>query len=268
MVEPTARIRSVQTADEKLVRFIVGKSEMEPIAVANRKMYANPLVLALWVGLSSVFVQYMNWWPKPEEHGFMGYLSPIPAFGSLSFVFMFGIDWLNRWGFEDRSAHVLRRPDLIDIPAYYSRSPSSGFWILEYGDRFVGMIALDASLDAEADAQVELGTIKKDRTGQVKMSKGTAKIATIRHFYVDEPYRLVGMQDDLLEHALEHAFSADTKLEGVRAAESPLRRYIGDALRKHGFELEKKTERVGALRWQDSLRILNRSRWSRSSEKQ
>ncbi|KAI0651801.1 hypothetical protein C8Q79DRAFT_58762 [Trametes meyenii] len=268
MVEPTARIRPVQTADERLVRFMVGKAEMEPIAIANRKLYTNPLVLALWVGLSCIFVQYMHWWPKPEEHGFMGYFSPIPAFGAFSFVFMFGIDWLNRWDFEERSAHVLRRPDLVDIPTYYSRSPSSGFWILEYDDRFIGMIALDASLDAEADNQVERGTIKKDRTGHVKMSKGTAKVATIRHFYVDEPYRPVGMQDDLLEHALKHAFSAEAKLEGVRAAESPLRNYVGDALRKYGFELEKKTERVGALRWQDSVRILHRTRWSRPMEKQ
>lgn len=55
-------------------------------------MYANPLVLALWVGLSCVFVQYMKWWPQPEQ-GVLGYLTPIPAFGTLSIVFMFAIDW-------------------------------------------------------------------------------------------------------------------------------------------------------------------------------
>ncbi|KAL1951998.1 hypothetical protein VTO73DRAFT_1147 [Trametes versicolor] len=267
MVEPAARIRPVEVADRKLVLFAVGKAEMEPIAVANRKLYANPLVLALWVGLSCVFVQYMKWWPQPEQ-GVLGYLTPIPAFGTLSIVFMFAIDWLNRWGFDERSAHVLRRPDLIDIPTYYARSPSSGFWVLEYGDRFVGMIAVDASLDADADEQVAAGTIKKDRSGQVKMTKGTSKVATIRHFYVQEAYRAAGIQDDLLEHALNHAFAADATLRGVRATESSLRQYVGETLRKHGFELEKKAERVGTLRWQQSVRILDRSRWDSLQEKQ
>ncbi|KAI0374219.1 hypothetical protein BV20DRAFT_961323 [Pilatotrama ljubarskyi] len=261
MVEPVARIRPVEAADEKLVRFMVGKAEMEPIAIANRKLFGNPLVLALWVGLSAVFVQYMNWWPK-AEHGLLGYFAPIPAFGTLSFVFMFGIDWLNRWGFEDRSAHVLRRADLVEIPTYYARSPSSGFWILEYGDRFVGMIALDASLDAEMDEQVAPGSLKTDRSGQVKVTKGTSKVAKIRHFYVDEPYRAAALQDDLLEHALKHAFTADSQLESIRAVESPLRGYIGDALRKHGFEFEKKAERVGTLRWQETVSKLDRGRWA------
>ncbi|KAI0778135.1 hypothetical protein BD413DRAFT_507004 [Trametes elegans] len=265
MVEPVARIRPVGPADEKLVRFMVGKAEMEPIALANRRLYSNPLVLGLWVGLSGVFVQYMNWWPKPE-HSILGYLAPVPAFGTLSIAFMFAIDWLNRWGFEDRTAHVLRRPDLVDPPAYYSRSPSSGFWILEYGEKFVGMIALDASRDAVADDEVTPGSLKRDGAGQVKMSKGTAKVATIRHFYVEEHYRRAGMQDDLLEHALRHAFTSDTKLEGVRAQDSSLRGYISAALRKHGFELERKAEAVGALRWGTSIRTLTRSRWADSQK--
>ncbi|KAH9849808.1 hypothetical protein C2E23DRAFT_905612 [Lenzites betulinus] len=265
MVEPVARMRPVEAADRKLVLFAIGKAEMEPIATANRKLYSNPLVLALWIGLSSVFVEYMKWWPKPE-HGIFGYLSPIPALGAVSIAFMFAIDWLNRWGFEDRSAHVLRRTDLVDIPAYYSRSPSSGFWILEYNDRFVGMIALDASPDAEADEQVVAGSIKKDREGHVKMSKGTSKIATIRHFHVEEAYRAADMQGELLDYALKHAFAADPKLEGVRAAELSLKGYIGAALRKRGFALEKKGERIGTLRWQQSVRLLERSKWTPSQD--
>ncbi|KAI9063017.1 hypothetical protein FKP32DRAFT_1592982 [Trametes sanguinea] len=261
MVEPAAKIRPVEVSDQKRIRFVVGKAEMEPIAIANSRLYSNPLVISLWIGLSCVFVEYMNWWPKPE-HGLLGYLAPLPAFGALSVVLMFAIDWLNRWDFDDRSNHVLRRPDLVDIPAYYSRSPSSGFWILEWGDRFVGMIALDASPDAEADEQVALGSVKKDRAGQVKMTKGTSKVATIRHFHVEEPYRPAGMQDDLLSYALKHAFTADPKLEAVRAHSSPLRGYIGDSLKKHGFRLEKKGERVGALRWRNTVHILDRARWA------
>ncbi|KAI0361680.1 hypothetical protein OH77DRAFT_1417949 [Trametes cingulata] len=261
MVEPSARIRPVEVADQKLIRFMVGKAGMEPIAIANRKLYGNLLVLGLWIGLSAVFVQYMNWWPKPE-HGLLGWLAPIPAFGTLSIAFMFAIDWLNRWGFEDRSVHVLHRPDIVDIPAYYSRSPSSGFWVLEYDNRFVGMIALDASLDAEVNEQIAPGTLQKDRNGQVKMTKGTSKVATIRHLYVDEPYRKAGLQEDLLERALKHAFAADSKLETVRAAELSLQQYVSDALRKFGFEFEKKGDKIGTLRWQENVWRLERSRWT------
>ena len=49
-------------------------------------------MLALWVGLSCIFMKLANWEPKPE-HGFMGYLAPIPPFGALAIAFMFGIDW-------------------------------------------------------------------------------------------------------------------------------------------------------------------------------
>lgn len=169
---------------------------------------------------------------------------------------------LNRWGFEDRSAHVLRRPDLVDIQRYYSRSPASGFWVLQYGDRVIGHIALDASLDADSDEAVAEKTLKKDEAGKVVMPKGTSKIATIRHFYVDEEYRPAGMASDLLQFALRHAFASDTKPEAVRGTDSPLQLYISDALRTHGFKLERKAESFGALRWQNSIRVLQKSQWS------
>ena len=274
---------------------------MEPITVANKKcmsperiaepcaqrvqyvVYSHPLVLSTWIGLACAFAEYMNWWPR-ADYGIYGYLSPVPAFGSLAIVFMFGIDWyvfrsqlslmhififgrLNRWGFEDRSAHVLRRPDMVDITAYYSRSPSSGFWILQYGERFVGIIAVDASLDAESDDTVGDKTFKKDKSGKVATTKGTAKVATIRHFFVEEQYRPAGTEDDLLEFALRHAFTNDAKVEAVRAHASPLESYVSKSLHKHGFALERKTERVGALRWQNSIQILTRKRWAAAAEK-
>lgn len=37
MVEPTARIRLYEPADNKAVRFFIGKSHMEGLALANRK---------------------------------------------------------------------------------------------------------------------------------------------------------------------------------------------------------------------------------------
>ena len=261
-------------------------------------MYVNPLVLALWVVLSCVWVELASWRPDPTQ-GVLGYLKPVPAFGTLSIVFMFAIDWcvclnylalravptraplslrLNRWGFEERSLHVLRRPDLVDMPAYYSRSPASGFWILEYGDRFVGFIALDASLDADSDAAVApapAGPSKrvaaKDggrKAAAVATSKGTAPVATIRHFYVDEPYRPAGMADDLLAFALGHAFGADQRLEAVRAHANPLYAYVGQSLAKHGFVLEKKLDRVGALRWQNTAHILQKDAWVAQKSRQ
>lgn len=110
MVEPAARIRPVTLDDQKHIRFLVGKSTMEPIAVANRKsesrastpswkiptrslpVYTNPFLLAIWVALSCVWVQLKGWWPNPE-HGMLSFLAPIPAFGSLSIAFMFAVDW-------------------------------------------------------------------------------------------------------------------------------------------------------------------------------
>jgi len=37
MVQPTARIRPYEPSDDKEVRFIIGKTNMEPLAVANQR---------------------------------------------------------------------------------------------------------------------------------------------------------------------------------------------------------------------------------------
>ena len=95
-----------------------------------------------------------------------------------------------------------------------------------------------------------------------RSAKGTVKTATIRHFFVEEQYRSAGLADELLEFALKHAFTEHAKVEAVRAYASPLEQYASDSLRMHGFELERKTERVGALRWQNSAQILRKERWS------
>ena len=55
-------------------------------------MYFHPLILSAWVGLSCVFIQLMDWWPKPDQ-GLYRFLVPVPAFGSLAIAFMFAIDW-------------------------------------------------------------------------------------------------------------------------------------------------------------------------------
>ncbi|KAF9822227.1 hypothetical protein IEO21_00221 [Rhodonia placenta] len=157
---------------------------------------------------------------------------------------MFLCDWLNRPTFEDRAQDDLRRPDLVDIPSYYSRSPSSGLWILELGDKFVGLIALDASSDSTSTETISTSAPPvKTRDGKVKYTKGTSSTATIRHFYVEELYRPAGIQHDLLTHAVRMAFSRDPKVQTIRASDTPLKPYVSEALRQARFQLEAKTEK-------------------------
>ena len=42
--------------------------------------YTNPITIAIWLALSSAFIQFMQWWPG-GNHGLLEYLKPIPAFG-------------------------------------------------------------------------------------------------------------------------------------------------------------------------------------------
>ncbi|KAH9937645.1 uncharacterized protein B0H18DRAFT_971585 [Fomitopsis serialis] len=230
MVTPVARIRAFQPSDDKDVRFIVGKAAMEPLAVANMKVYMHPVTLAIWGGLSCIFIQYMQWWPHPD-YGILGYLLPLPGFASMAVPLMFLCDWFNRHPIEEQMQQVLHRPDLVNIAAWYARSPSSGVWILEFGDKF---------------------SLAK-RGKKAEFPKGTSYTAVVRHFYVDEAYRPAGAQHDLL---------LDPTVQEVKCDDSPLRKYAGDALRKAGFELEWKTDKIGMLGWQNSLRTLNRSKWT------
>lgn len=147
-----------------------------------------------------------------------------------------GLKRINRPYFEEQAQEVLRAPDLRDILAHYSRDPGSGFWLFEYGDQIIGFIAVDASNN----------------------SKGNT--ATIRHFYVDEPYRAANIQEDLLEQAVKRAFS-DPKVQRIEAFDSPLVPYLRACLRNAGFELDHNTETIGLFRWNLGVRYLNRDDW-------
>lgn len=99
--------------DNKLFRFMLGKSRMEPLAIANREsgdssssmfrqqltdnsiftlVYKNRFSLALWILISSVLVQVMQWWPA-TEFGWLGWLRPLPAYAICSLPLMFLVDW-------------------------------------------------------------------------------------------------------------------------------------------------------------------------------
>jgi len=256
MVEPVAHIRAFEASDDKQVRFVIGKANLESLAVANRRAYVHPLIISLWIAASCILIQFMQWWPT-SHYGFWGYLSPLPALGSMAVPIMFLIDWLNRPFFEKLVSDALLRPDIVNIRSYYQRSPASGFWILEYGEKFVGLIALDASVDSESDSLASKETIDKTK------KKGTSSIATIRHFYVEEPYRVVGIQKDLLDYAVRHAFNSAPTIQAIKAADSPLLPYTRECLRSLGFQLQKHTSQVGILGWKLGERILEKGDWEK-----
>ena len=154
---------------------------------------------------------------------------------------------INRPYFEDHAQEVLRAPDLRNISAHYSRDPGSGFWVFEYGDQIIGLIGVDASNEPDDDEKSSA-------------SKSKVKTATIRHFYVSEVYRVANVQEDLLEHAVKHAFS-DPKVQRIEAVDSPLVPYLRACLRKAGFQFDHHTKKIGLLRWSLGIRYLNRDEW-------
>ncbi|KAK7463630.1 hypothetical protein VKT23_005569 [Stygiomarasmius scandens] len=240
MAELVAQIRPFRPEDTKDVTFAIGKSNMELLAVANTKGIFHIFTLTIWIALSSIFVQYMQWWPK-VDHGYLGYLSPLPAFACVAVPIFALVDWINRPYFEELSQQVLRNAHLSDISGHYAQSPSSGFWILDYGDRFVGLIAVDA-YQPEANR--------------------TSDTVIIRHFYVEEPYRAAGVQQDLLEHAIRHVFNSDPTVQRVETTTSELTRYAQKVLSDLGFRLAERQQRVGILGWQLERRVLERSDWN------
>jgi hypothetical protein len=115
MPEPLpARIRAYAPSDEKEVRFMVGQAQMESLAYANHRCtglfffrvvqpdhdppspllpaYFHPVTLAIWIAISSVFAQYMDWWPN-STHGILSWLQVLPAFFAPAVPVMFFIDW-------------------------------------------------------------------------------------------------------------------------------------------------------------------------------
>jgi GNAT superfamily N-acetyltransferase len=155
---------------------------------------------------------------------------------------------INRPYFEKRAQIALRRqPEMLDIHAYYSRPKSSGFWIFEYHEKVMGLIAIDASDEATSG----------------RSKKTASSIATIRHFYVDELYRGADVQSDLLAQAIQHAFRSDNRVQLIRATDSPLTVYTRQTLRKAGFQLETTTEKVGLFGWKVGTSVLSREQWEK-----
>lgn len=170
---------------------------------------------------------------------------------------------LNRPSIEENTENVLRRPDLFKPDQYYTRSPSSGFYLLSISDKIIGLIALDASKSSTSDSSITPSSATPSATERKQMleSKGTATVATIRHFFVEEPYRPAKPEDDLLQFAVKNAFEADKTVESVRALGGRLRPTVEESLRRNGFVPGEKEGTLGFLKWETRWYTLTREAW-------
>jgi hypothetical protein len=155
---------------------------------------------------------------------------------------------------------------MLDIQTYYARSSASGLWILEFGNKIIGFIAVDASLDATNDESVTKDS-KANLLGAALRRKGTSPVATIRHFFAEEAYKRVNVEDDLLEFALESTFKADKTVSSVRILASPLRPAILDSLRRKKFSKGDRAETVGIQGWEVCWYTMGRAQWEAAREK-
>lgn len=265
MPEPLpARIRAYLPRDEKEVRFMVGQAQMESLAYANNRTYFHPITLAIWIAVSSMFAQYMDWWPN-STYGILSWLRMLPAFFAPAVPIMFYVDWKNRPFIEETAEKVLRRMDLLNIQHHYARSPASGFWLLELGDRIIGLIAVDASLDATNDEPVTEQAKEQLKT-RIKKT-GTSRVATIRHFFAEEAFRGVKIEDDLLQFAVEKTFDGDRAVESIRILASPLRPGILDSLLRNKFVKGDRVEAGGIQSWEVYWYALEWSQWEAGDKK-
>jgi hypothetical protein len=155
---------------------------------------------------------------------------------------------------------------MVDIRAYYARSPASGLWILEFGDKIIGFIAVDASLDAANDENIVKESQKESLRGALER-KGTSRVATIRHFFAEEAYRRVKIEDDLLQFAIESTFKGDKTVNSIRVLASPLRPAILDSLERNKFSRGDRVETVGILAWEICWYTLKRTEWNEPNGK-
>jgi hypothetical protein len=163
----------------------------------------------------------------------------------------------NRHSIEPRAEKISRGRDLINIQSYYSRSKSSGFWILIHDSIRIGFIAVDAFTP---DDHVESDPPKEK-------TKSDSTVAVIRHFYVKRLYRPADVQSSLLYHAIEHVFGSKNEITTIKAPDSPLLDYKRKCFREAGFELHETDEKVGLLGWKLGTSVLSREQWEKAQEK-
>jgi len=127
-------------------------------------------------------------------------------------------------------------PDLLHIEKTYCKPPSS-FDILEYEGRTIGLLAIDA-------------TPKPAQPGR----------AYIRHYYVADPYRESGVQNDLLAHAIPRLF-ASPDVSSVEAPYSMLHPYVKKALLEQGFKIASSHKKGHYISWEVGTALLTKEKW-------
>lgn len=143
---------------------------------------------------------------------------------------------VNRPYFERAVQKVLTAPDLLDIEKTYCKPPSS-FDILEYEGRNIGILAIDAT-----------------------PKPGQPRRARIRHYYVADPYRESGVQNDLLAHAIPRLF-ASPDIDSVEAPYSMLHPYVKKALLEHGFRVATSRNNGHYISWEVGTALLTKEKW-------
>lgn len=256
MATPNAQIRPYKLKDEKVVKFAIGKAPMEGLTVANRRAVFHPFTLSIWVALSCIMIQYFGWWPNPE-HGFWRFFSTVPAFACWAVPILALIDWINRPYFEDATSDALHGLDVVNIGEYYARSPSSGFFVLEYDGSIIGLIAIDASKDSQSNQSFK----ENDKVKGQK--RGTSSVAMIRHFYVEELFRKTDVQDDLVTFAVRHAFDSSEEVKEIRVVTSSLLGYVQESLGKFRFKVDGITRIKGVYSWTTGTMSLKRTDWTK-----
>ncbi|KAI0704844.1 hypothetical protein BC835DRAFT_1261925 [Cytidiella melzeri] len=260
------QIRPYSREDDKLVRFTVGRECVDGLATANNRLYFHPITLSAWFALSCMLISYVDYWPHAGWPLYT-WLMPLPIFAAWAVPIMFAIDWFNRPSFEQLAENVLRRADMYQIEPYYTRSPASGVWILEYGEKFVALIAIDASVDSLSEETLNDANKDDKKYLQNKWRKGTSSTASIRHFYAMEEYRGTDIQEDLLEYAVKHVFEAEKTVKSIRATENELDSWATRAFQRQGFVIDKTVGKLGISGWKLRSRVLTRKRWEENEKK-
>ncbi|KIJ51373.1 hypothetical protein M422DRAFT_203530 [Sphaerobolus stellatus SS14] len=221
-------IRRLKQNDIKLAKFLISLSLMQPLTTANNNAYFHPLTLSVWVGISSIMMVLFKWWPSTTGPlGYWGLLWPVPAFATMAVPILIFFEWFHRPVFEEPLQKALREEDIRDLIGYYSRSPASGFYVLEHKEKVIGIVGLDANAKLDADA--------KPSKSKSTATSATASTALIRHFFLEEQYRGAGVQADLLEYAVAQAFMAKISPQRIRILVHDLEPYKREALKSTHF---------------------------------
>ena len=127
-------------------------------------------------------------------------------------------------------------PDLLNVEKTYCKPPSS-LDILEYEGRPIGIVAIDAAP-------------KPAQPGR----------AYIRHYYIADPYRESGVQNDLLAHAIPRLF-ASPDIDSVEAQYSMLSPYVKKALLEQGFKIASSRKNGHYISWEVGTALLTKEKW-------